>query len=220
MLMQRLIHPRIILSTGGAPLHLDRLNLPVISTGDSGYDEYVRDAAMFAAVRCLPGEAVITGPNRYNQLQVPYVIHAVGPDYRDYGPQEIEHANAVLTSAYQQSLHRATEHSIRRVGFSLLSAGIFRAQVPLLDVLQVAVQAIRSWVPRQEEAPDGKRENAIQRQTQTNHQAFSTSDESLEFSSEPLLEEVTLCAFTEEECEALLDACRAAFSRLDSIGSE
>lgn len=31
-------------------------------------------------VRCLPGNAVITGPNNYGQLQVPYVIHAVGPN--------------------------------------------------------------------------------------------------------------------------------------------
>jgi O-acetyl-ADP-ribose deacetylase (regulator of RNase III) len=34
--------------------------------------------------RCLTGDAVRTGPNRYGDLLTPYVIHAVGPNYNDY----------------------------------------------------------------------------------------------------------------------------------------
>src|SRR6056300_1029100 len=61
-----------ISDAGGPNLLQDRINLPLLSEG----------------VRCKTGSAVITGPNDYDELNVPYVIHAVGPNYMQYDTED------------------------------------------------------------------------------------------------------------------------------------
>ena len=56
---------------GGPQLQKDRQALPVLRNHNTRNE-----------VRCPKGEARHTGPGNYGSLQVPYVIHAVGADYR------------------------------------------------------------------------------------------------------------------------------------------
>ena len=149
-------------------------------------------------VRCPTGHAVVTGPNDYHKLHVPYVIHAVGPNYWDFGGQTDE-AHQYLINAYHQSLDRAVEQDIQRVGFSLLSAGIFRAQVPLLEILEVTMYAIQTWVP--ESAADEDND-----ETEPSKQAPVPAAP-----TQPALLEVTLCGFNKEECQTLVHACKRMF---------
>jgi len=68
-------------------------------------------------IRCPFGEARITGPGN---LPVKYVIHAVGPRYR----QEKDPAS-LLTSAYKQSLDLALKNKCGSIAFPAISCGAY-----------------------------------------------------------------------------------------------
>jgi len=120
-----------ITEAGGSSLAQDRLALPRVKNED-GY-----------AVRCPTGNAVITGPGEYGDLQTPYVIHAVGPKYFEYeDPQE---GHKLLRSAYQHALLRAEENHLTDVAFALLSSGVYRGDCSLETVLKQAVLSIQSY---------------------------------------------------------------------------
>lgn len=105
----------------------DRLLLPVQSAG----------------VRCPTGSAVLTGPGDYGKLQVPYVIHAVGPMYMAF--PNYETPDNLLRSAYQESLDVVQKEGISDVAFSLLSAGVYRGDRDLKTILGIAVTGIKEW---------------------------------------------------------------------------
>ena len=67
---------------------------------------------------CPTGSAVIT-PGFH--LKSKYIIHAVGPRWRDGKHKEPE----LLYSAYYKSLELALKNNCRSIGFPLISAGIF-----------------------------------------------------------------------------------------------
>ena len=67
---------------------------------------------------CNTGDAVITPGFA---LKAKYVIHAVGPRWRDGKHGEPEQ----LRSAYKKALELAAENHCRSVGFPLISAGIY-----------------------------------------------------------------------------------------------
>lgn len=87
-------------------------------------------------------------------MHVPYVIHAVGPAYFRYDGVVMEgqeddpfaYPDSLLFSAYQQSLQRCQEKGITDVGYSLLSAGIFRGRQSMPNVLGIGIEAIHAWV--------------------------------------------------------------------------
>ena len=122
-----------ISNAGGESLFLHRLALPIISSNAPYYYEK----------RCEVGDAKITGPGKYGSLGTPYVIHAVGPDYRNYMDDSFDIADALLKSAYEQSLERGKENQLHAIAFSLISAGIYRGEVRLLeDVLMIGINSI------------------------------------------------------------------------------
>lgn len=86
---------------------------------------------------CDTGSAVIT-PGF--QLKATYIIHAVGPRYRDGNHSEPEH----LYRAYRKSLELALENGCASIGFPLISAGIFG--YPAEQAWQVAIQACRDYI--------------------------------------------------------------------------
>ncbi len=80
---------------------------------------------------CETGDAVITtGGN----LKAKYVIHTVGPVYRDGMHNEPE----LLKNAYTNSLKLASSHSIRSIAFPSISTGAYR--YPLEDAANIALK--------------------------------------------------------------------------------
>ena len=122
-----------ISAAGGARLMEDRLRLPVLERRG----EY--------EIRCHVGSAVCTGPGDYDDLQVSYVLHAVGPNYHNFEEDSYDQAHELLKSAYSTTLDVASESRIQEVGFSLLSAGIFRGSCTLEQVLRLGIKSILSW---------------------------------------------------------------------------
>lgn len=164
---------------GGPNLAQDRLALPILTESDHG------------SIRCQTGSAVITGPNSYDKLLTNYVIHAVGPNYWDFINEEedggdrdsarIQEAHKLLASAYKSSLTLAARYDIRSLGFSLLSAGVYRGNLPLESVLRIGVTAVQEWA---QEAPEH----------------FAPLD-------------ITMCAFTANECSVLQGICDELFDK-------
>ena len=122
-----------ISNAGGEELYNDRFNLPQVEPG----------------VRCLTGNAVITGPSQsqsnYGKLHVPYVIHAVGPNYLNYNEEneiEMNNGDTLLKSAYVSTLNCGKVHQLHSIAFCLLSAGIFRGSRSLQHVLSIGMKAI------------------------------------------------------------------------------
>ena len=101
----------------------------------AGHDKLQK--ACDAIGHCDTGSAVITpGFN----LKAKYIIHAVGPRWKDgkHGEQE------QLYGAYYKSLELAAENNCRSIGFPLISAGIFG--YPLEEAWQVAIRACRNFI--------------------------------------------------------------------------
>jgi O-acetyl-ADP-ribose deacetylase (regulator of RNase III) len=82
---------------------------------------------------CPTGSAVISGAGR---LPAKFVIHAVGPVYRDGQHGEAE----LLASAYRRSLELAVENGCRSVAFPALSAGAYG--YPLAEAARVALTTV------------------------------------------------------------------------------
>lgn len=192
-------------NAGGISLLKDRFALPIVGEQD---------------VRCHTGSAVITGPNRYGSLKVPYIVHAVGPAYFRFSEamsdedsdtdtdqdENIDFAkpDALLRSAYQESLERCRENGITDVAFSLLSAGVFRGKRTLNDVLSIGVTAIRDWVDEQEKM--------------NSKETVNDSNDDEEQPSKHQLRSVTLCGFSVREVIALNKVCLSILKDEDSKG--
>ena len=164
-----------ITKAGGRRLEQARQALPLVQPSSS---------SSTTTIRCPTGQAVLTGPNVYGSLSVPYIIHAVGPNYNHYQHRdELVQGHVLLQSAYQSSLTIAYTHDIQSVGFSLLSAGIFKGPyLTLSNVLEIGIQGIQTWKPPPLRSTDG-----IRTKPRPN---------------------VYLCAFTSEECDTLLELCQ------------
>ena len=87
------------------------------------------------------GDAVIT--NAYN-LPSRYIIHAVGPVYKDGMHNEKE----LLVSAYNNALALTIKHKCHSISFPLISSGIYG--YPKEDALDIAVNTISSFLENHE----------------------------------------------------------------------
>jgi O-acetyl-ADP-ribose deacetylase (regulator of RNase III) len=86
---------------------------------------------------CPTGEARITGGGK---LTARYVIHTVGPVYKDGRHREPE----LLSAAYRNSLILASRHKIRTVAFPSISTGAYG--YPLDSAARIALTTVRDYL--------------------------------------------------------------------------
>ena len=104
------------------------------------------------------GEAKVT-PS-FSHTKVKWIIHAVGPVYRETSMEYERNKTAslmtkdqLLASAYQNSLRCAQKRECRSVAFCLLSAGVFRGPKPLSEVIQCAVESVVQFATAETHPP-------------------------------------------------------------------
>lgn len=86
---------------------------------------------------CPPGEArITTGGN----LKARYVIHTVGPVYRDGRQGEPE----LLASCYRESLKLAAAQGIKSLAFPSISTGVYG--YPLEAAARIAVKTVTGYL--------------------------------------------------------------------------
>jgi O-acetyl-ADP-ribose deacetylase (regulator of RNase III) len=86
---------------------------------------------------CPTGQAKITKGYR---LPAKFVIHAVGPRYRDGRHCEPE----LLASCYTESLKLAVAHGVRSIAFPAISCGIYGYPIP--EAARIAVRTVAGFV--------------------------------------------------------------------------
>lgn len=84
------------------------------------------------------GEAKIT--EGYD-LPAKYVIHAVGPIYREGSEEE----QKLLASCYKNALDIADAHELETIAFSAISTGVYG--YPLQEATEIAVQTVQKILP-------------------------------------------------------------------------
>jgi O-acetyl-ADP-ribose deacetylase len=86
---------------------------------------------------CPTGDARLTTGGR---LPAKFVVHTVGPVYRDGRHGEPE----LLASAYRRSLEVAADHGLRSVAFPSISTGAYR--YPIEEAAGVAVRSVAGFL--------------------------------------------------------------------------
>jgi O-acetyl-ADP-ribose deacetylase (regulator of RNase III) len=89
---------------------------------------------------CATGDAKVT---RAGNLMARFVVHAVGPIYRDGTRGEAE----LLASAYRRSLEVAVPYGVRTIAFPSISTGAYR--FPIAEAARIALSTVISEVLKQ-----------------------------------------------------------------------
>jgi O-acetyl-ADP-ribose deacetylase len=138
-----LVHGNIIHETTDAIVNAANTSL----LGGGGVDGAIHRAGGPAILEecrrlggCPTGDARITTGGR---LPARFVIHAVGPVYRDGRHGEPE----LLASAYRRSLEVAVEHALRSIAFPSISTGAYR--YPITEAAAVALGTVSDFLEEQ-----------------------------------------------------------------------
>jgi O-acetyl-ADP-ribose deacetylase len=91
---------------------------------------------------CPTGEARITTAGN---LQARYVIHTVGPVYRDGLHREPE----FLAACYRESLKLASAQGIKSLAFPSISTGVYG--YPMADAARIALKTVKDYLAQHPE---------------------------------------------------------------------
>ena len=86
---------------------------------------------------CKTGDAKLT---KGYKLPAKYVVHTVGPVYRQAGP----HARTLLASCYRKSLELAAENGVRSIAFPGISTGVYG--YPQREAADIAIAQVSAWL--------------------------------------------------------------------------
>jgi O-acetyl-ADP-ribose deacetylase len=90
---------------------------------------------------CETGDAKITTGG---QLPAQYVIHTVGPVYRDGKHGEAD----LLVRCHQRSLEVALENDVKTIAFPAISCGVYGYPIP--EAAHIAVSTVKSFLESHE----------------------------------------------------------------------
>jgi len=111
------------------------------AAGDELYEACLKVPEVRPGVRCPTGEARITPGFR---LPAKFVIHTVGPVYRDGQQGEPEK----LAACYRNSLALAAENNCTSIAFPCISTGVYG--YPIEGATQIAVHEVKSFLSAEE----------------------------------------------------------------------
>ena len=109
------------------------------AAGPELYEACLKVPEVRPGVRCPTGEARITPGFR---LPAKFVIHTVGPVYRDGLHGEPEK----LAACYRNSLAIAAENGCKSIAFPCISTGIYG--YPKEEAAKIAVREVEEFLPR------------------------------------------------------------------------
>ena len=107
------------------------------AAGKELFDACLKVPEVRPGVRCPTGEARITPGFK---LPAKFVIHTVGPVYRDGQHGEPEK----LANCYRNSLALAAENNCKSVAFPCISTGVYG--YPIKDAAEIAVRETREFL--------------------------------------------------------------------------
>ena len=117
------------------------------AAGRELYEACLKVPEVRPGVRCPTGEARITPGFK---LPAKYVIHTVGPVYRDGQHGEPEK----LAACYRNSLALAVENNCTSIAFPCISTGVYG--YPKEEAAQIAVREVRAFLSNTEQQWEGR----------------------------------------------------------------
>ena len=119
------------------------------AAGRELYEACLKMPEVRPGVRCPTGEARITPGFK---LPAKFVIHTVGPVYRDGQHGEPER----LAACYRNSLALAAENGCKSIAFPCISTGVYG--YPKEDAAKIAVREVREFLSHAETRRGGEEE--------------------------------------------------------------
>jgi O-acetyl-ADP-ribose deacetylase (regulator of RNase III) len=107
-------------------------------------------------VRCPPGSIKLLGPRTFGALRVPYVIMAVGPNYKEISEDEedplatVQNFDNLLRDVYMKCCTTASQHSIKQMAFPLISTGAFRGKQSSKRLIKLSLETLYLWSQMEE----------------------------------------------------------------------